>query len=330
MPPPGRVPLGTAPMAARAQGTAPLAGWQLSPDGRDPGSPRSLPMPEAGRLPDTFGPVAVAPGSPAPPATGGPARMPGQAPRHVPPMPASPVPAVPLAVPPGERVADRPMPPEWAAPHAPDPHAPAPAVAAAPPPPAGAMQPPSTRPGPPAQLTAQPETADAIRAAEAGAEDLPGLANAGTDPARLGATPASVHGVEIPRHVARQLAEALVPRPDGPVELRLNPEELGHVRITLSGDDGSMIVLVHADREDTAALMRRNADLLQQELRAAGYPDANLSFSSGDTPGQDRGAPPRSPEPAPTALAAARDHGVAIPGPAPSPGTARDRLDLRL
>lgn len=346
MPPPGRVPLGTAPMAARAQGTAPLAGWQLPRDGRDPGSPRSLPMPEAGRLPDTFGPAAVAPGSPARPATVGPAGMPGQAPRHVPrhvpPMPASPPPPSPLAVPPGDRVADRPMPPERAASHAPDPLAAAPAVAAAPPPPAGAMPPPPARPGPPAQpgqsaqlaqLAAQPETADAIRAVEAGADDLPGLANAGADPARLGATPASVHGVEMPRHVARQLAEALVPRPDGPVELRLNPEELGHVRITLSGDDGTMIVLVHADREDTAALLRRNADLLQQELRAAGYPDANLSFSGGDTPGQDRSGPSRSPEPdlaATAAPAGSRDQAGTVADPATPPDAPPDRLDLRL
>ncbi len=207
----------------------------------------------------------------------------------------------------------------------PDTTSPGPASTATPATPAtGPALPPATPATVP--LSLHPESAPP--AADPGTQEAPLAPTLGPEQARTVSTPAAPQASEMPRHVARQLAEALQPRPDGPVELRLSPEELGSVRITLSGDDGAMMVLVHADREDTAALMRRHADLLDQELRAAGYQDVNLTFSGGDTPGTGAGSQDDG-RPAETTVGASvpAPDGPATTGPALPP---QDRLDLRL
>lgn len=130
----------------------------------------------------------------------------------------------------------------------------------------------------------------------------------------------------LPPHLGRHLAETVASFPDRPVELVLSPEELGRVRMTLSGDGGSLSLAIQADRPETIDLMRRNIDQLAQDFRDLGFTDISFSFGQSDSsPGRDReaGEPGR--------LAAETD----AVAPATKPGRASrsnagSGLDLRL
>lgn len=79
--------------------------------------------------------------------------------------------------------------------------------------------------------------------------------------------------------VHRQLGEAIL-RIDGSLaEVALSPEELGSVRLMITRESTGLIISLHAERPETLELMRRNADLLQQELSDEGSPAAELRFS---------------------------------------------------
>ncbi len=114
---------------------------------------------------------------------------------------------------------------------------------------------------------------------------------------------------EIPRHVARQLAEVARQMPDRPVELTLNPDELGRVRLTFTLTDGGINVAVLAERGETMDLLRRHIETLAQEFRDMGYSDVGFQFSQNgqaNTDGGDGAADHRQtvnapmPEPDPT------------------------------
>lgn len=89
---------------------------------------------------------------------------------------------------------------------------------------------------------------------------------------------------ELARQVAVQLATAATT--DGrSVDLRLNPEELGRVRLLMSPSEGGISVAIMAERGETLDLMRRHINLLENEFREMGYDDVKFSFgpSSQDT-----------------------------------------------
>jgi len=90
---------------------------------------------------------------------------------------------------------------------------------------------------------------------------------------------AAVAQPEIPRHIARQLADVARQMPERPVELTLNPHELGRVRLTFTLTDGGINVAVLAERGDTMDLMRRHIETLAQEFRDMGYADVGFQFS---------------------------------------------------
>lgn len=83
-----------------------------------------------------------------------------------------------------------------------------------------------------------------------------------------------------PRAV-QQIVVALAMSNDGQIELRLDPEELGPVRLSLVSVEGSITVHLQAERSDTLDLLRRHADLLARELRDIGYGDVEFRFGSG-------------------------------------------------
>ena len=86
--------------------------------------------------------------------------------------------------------------------------------------------------------------------------------------------------VEMPRHIAMQLAQALQSSGLGrAVELSLKPAELGHVRMTLQTTDNVVMVHINVDRPETLDLMRRHIDALAQEFKSIGYGDAEFTFS---------------------------------------------------
>ncbi|RMF38690.1 MAG: hypothetical protein D6754_06920, partial [Alphaproteobacteria bacterium] len=175
-----------------------------------------------------------------------------------------------------------------------------------------------------------PEEADAPDAASGRDPALGTLAHRGAGPG----AEAAPHAPRTPpappdaQHIARQIGAAIDRAADGRVELRLDPPELGRVRLSLSGGEHHVSALITAERPETLDLMRRHADLLQRELQAAGYSGAELRFAGG---GADRRAPGQPlPAPASTAVTAAAEAASDTPAPARPRSGAGEGLDLRL
>ncbi|MDX5414292.1 MAG: flagellar hook-length control protein FliK [Rhodobacterales bacterium] len=80
------------------------------------------------------------------------------------------------------------------------------------------------------------------------------------------------------RVVVQQMVDAAIRAVERPVELHLNPEELGRVRINMTITDALVTLNVQAERAETLDLMRRHSELLAQELRQLGYGAINFSF----------------------------------------------------
>ncbi|NNF91121.1 MAG: flagellar hook-length control protein FliK [Boseongicola sp.] len=95
----------------------------------------------------------------------------------------------------------------------------------------------------------------------------------------------------VARAAVAQIAEVLRGLPDGSVEVRLSPDELGRVKLTLVPGETGLVVQMMAERAETLDLLRRNADLLAADLRDAGY--SGLEFAFGR---EDRGGDAQSPD----------------------------------
>lgn len=104
----------------------------------------------------------------------------------------------------------------------------------------------------------------------------------GNDPAKFTTDP------RIPRNVTAQLMQVARQMPDGPVEIRLNPEELGRVRMAMSVHDGAITVTLNVERAETADLMRRNLEMLTTEFRNLGFRDISFNFGGGQSKGSDK------------------------------------------
>ena len=114
----------------------------------------------------------------------------------------------------------------------------------------------------------------------------------------LAVTPTSVTGPNPPLaqplinhapRVIQVIAEAARALQDRPVEVTLNPEELGRVRLTLHSVEGSMSVSVAVERPETLDLLRRNIEMLASQLRELGYKNLSFSFAGqGDNFGSDQ------------------------------------------
>ncbi|MFT4015197.1 MAG: flagellar hook-length control protein FliK [Paracoccus sp. (in: a-proteobacteria)] len=85
------------------------------------------------------------------------------------------------------------------------------------------------------------------------------------------------HHAEQARDISRQIAEGLQGADRNRIEITLTPEELGKIRLVITAGERPM-VSVHSDNADVLDLLRRNADLLERELRDTGFGGASLSF----------------------------------------------------
>ncbi|PWG17114.1 hypothetical protein DFK10_08725 [Salibaculum griseiflavum] len=112
----------------------------------------------------------------------------------------------------------------------------------------------------------------------------------GGDRAATGASAAAMAGTitrATPAQIAHQIAVGVSVAQGGQTELRLNPEELGRVRLSLSGSEGGLVVAIAAERPETADLLRRHIDSLAREFEALGYADVDFRFEGESQ--QDRG-----------------------------------------
>jgi hypothetical protein len=86
---------------------------------------------------------------------------------------------------------------------------------------------------------------------------------------------------DTPGLIGRQMAEALQRLPDKPVELSLNPQELGRVKMSISASEAGITVSVLAERPETLDLMRRHIDQLTREFQSIGYQNISFAFAEG-------------------------------------------------
>ncbi|MGR3514789.1 MAG: flagellar hook-length control protein FliK [Paracoccaceae bacterium] len=75
---------------------------------------------------------------------------------------------------------------------------------------------------------------------------------------------------------------------DNSVELRLHPEELGRVRLTMLPTETGMSIQISADRNETLDLLRRNIEMLANDLKREGFQDMSFSFGSDMADDTDR------------------------------------------
>ncbi len=107
--------------------------------------------------------------------------------------------------------------------------------------------------------------------------DAPKGATATPPPAPVGPPPSV--GVSIAQQVAAALRTNTA---QGVIEIQLEPIELGRIELEIATREGSTHVLVSAEREESLALLRRNADVLERHLRDAGYESFDINFSDRD------------------------------------------------
>ncbi len=95
------------------------------------------------------------------------------------------------------------------------------------------------------------------------------------------------------RSVALQIADVVLASGDRAMELRLQPEELGRVSLTMSQDSGGLSVSLAIERPETLELVRRHIDTLASELRRLGYGNVTFAFDGGGSgPGGQRSPAP--------------------------------------
>lgn len=165
------------------------------------------------------------------------------------------------------------------------------------------------------------QTGSADPVIELASGDVQRPAAIGTDSVRTAQSLAE-HAPRVIETIAHA-ARALV---DRPVELALNPEELGRIRMTLQATDGGMSVQLTVERPETLELLRRNIDLLAAELRQAGY--ERLSF--GFTGDQQAGGQPMPRPASPAAPIMETDVPIADPQHPLRLSHAEEGLDLRI
>ena len=93
---------------------------------------------------------------------------------------------------------------------------------------------------------------------------------------------------ESPGRIVTQLAEGIRAPNNGSIEIKLSPEELGRVKLTLSPMEAGLSITVHAERPETMELIRRHIDLLAQDLRQQGHQNLSFHFGQNSSGSQNR------------------------------------------
>lgn len=106
------------------------------------------------------------------------------------------------------------------------------------------------------------------------------------------ATPVAAVALPTPvQQIVSQLQAAILPISPGVTEVQLNPEELGRIRLVISGSEQALTLSVQADRPETADLMRRHIDGLAEQFRAMGFQDLSFQFQGQGHAGQADDSP---------------------------------------
>ncbi|EPX77341.1 flagellar hook-length control protein FliK [Litoreibacter arenae] len=90
--------------------------------------------------------------------------------------------------------------------------------------------------------------------------------------------PRTVPVTQLPDHVAAQIRTAVNGEKFGSIEIRLDPEELGRLRIVLSPRENGMNIAIYTDVQETLELLRRHSGMLQSDFESLGYEQASFTF----------------------------------------------------
>ncbi len=119
-----------------------------------------------------------------------------------------------------------------------------------------------------------------------------------------------------------------------PVEVVLDPPELGRLRLRLGGAEQPQHVVLTVDRPETLDLMRRHGDQFLRDLRDAGWSGLSLALDSGASGSRQGHAYPASGDlpqgPAPGPAPPEPDPSLLPAIPAPTPPGIPGRVDRRL
>ncbi|MGI3184778.1 flagellar hook-length control protein FliK [Nioella aestuarii] len=138
----------------------------------------------------------------------------------------------------------------------------------------------------------EPETGIALDfASQVQRVDSPGAVPAPADLRSSDALPMAQSSRPDP--VTTQLVHRIASLPtmterDAPLELTLDPPELGSIRVSVSRGPEGMILHLQAEQPESLELLRRHGNALMQELQRQGLDHAGYSFSGSAGGGQDR------------------------------------------
>ena len=80
------------------------------------------------------------------------------------------------------------------------------------------------------------------------------------------------------QQISPKLIDQLVNKGDGKIEIMLSPKDLGKVEFSFhSHDKSGLSIVILAERDETAALVRRHMDVLTKEFERLGY--SNIDFT---------------------------------------------------
>jgi hypothetical protein len=186
--------------------------------------------------------------------------------------------------------------------------------------------------GGPALPDGEPDTEDLLSEVDDSATDGQHISDVRRS--ETGAANRATHASPSAREVATQVVAAAVrTSSDGDfTEITLDPEDLGKVKIKLRTEGGHAYLVVAAERQDVAELMRRNLAILEQEFRNQGFGSVSLSFEQRghETGGRNADAGHGPGAPGESGATAAAD---ADPFPVPSGrrvASANGGLDMRV
>lgn len=115
-------------------------------------------------------------------------------------------------------------------------------------------------------------------AAQTGLDALKGAANTSAVPNTAAPNTAAPSPAPAPAHLNAQILPHAQAAQNGPVEIVLNPAELGHLRFEIRPKGDQVQVILSAERPETLDMLRRNGEQLVQELRGAGFSGASISY----------------------------------------------------
>ncbi len=79
--------------------------------------------------------------------------------------------------------------------------------------------------------------------------------------------------------IVHQIVASLSKPHDGSIRIRLDPPELGRITLQITPAEHGAIASVSAERPEVLDLIKRNADMLNTEMKNAGYQDLSFQFS---------------------------------------------------